>query len=338
MRFYIKKFIPIYKSAHLICVGFVKNKDRYIELEYNDDNLSQVENIAKDGIDESMLTNPIYQKLFSMGFLEKTIPKKNEDVNRAELYFQYLDNQNLSNEIKNSKILVFGAGAGGATLVYLFGQMGFKNILVVDDDLVSKSDVQRLTIFDSSDIGFPKTEALANRLRRNFSTELETLNAAFIEYDDLKEIIESYKPDFIIKACDPDLIFRVNLNKICFEKKIPFFMVAYAFELLRLGPLYVPGFTSCDDAINQMVKKAYGSHYDFKSDEKLFTNHLIHPAISFNINMMASFAFKEILMFLTQQYEYCFTIGRLIEFNPLSLGYNHFEIKCDDECPICQLS
>ena len=257
-------------------------------------------------------------------------------VSRTSLYFDYLNNNNFTEKVVNSKVLVYGAGAVGSTIVYMLAQNGFKNIIVIDDDIINQTDIEKSFVFGKKDLNKNKVVALFENILERLDVKIQYLNDTYIRQQDIERDIIRYTPDMIIKGCDPDLIFRTNLNTICFKHNVPFINVAYSFEKLRLGPMYVPGYTCCDESINQMQKKAFGEHYDFQSDKKLFTESLVHPAISFNVSMLSSFALKEILMYLTGQYEYCFTIGRLIEFNPLSLAYNSFELRCEDKCQICK--
>lgn len=335
-KYFLKKFIPVYTNGNTICIGYAQDAEKYITIENNEENYLQLEKVVKSGIDVTEFNTDLYKRLNAFGYLEKLEKYLNiNDINRAELYFQQLDNQNFTNDVRNKKILIFGAGAGGSVFTYSLAQIGFNNLVAVDDDIVSSTDLIKSMVFDKNDVGTQKVFALERKIKQNFDISIQTINKSFIAYDDLNEIISNVNPDFIVKACDPALIFRVNLNAICFKKKIPFYFMAYAFEKLRLGPLYVPEFTSCDESLNQMMKKAYGEHCDFKTDKKLFTGFLVHPAISYNVNLLTSYSLKEILMFLTGQYEYCFTIGRIIEYNPLSLGYISYELECEKDCNVC---
>ena len=334
MKYYLKRFIPIYKTANIICMGFAQKTGEYIEIAYNNDNIASIKALLESGITEENLGNPLYKLISACNFLETTYRGKNDEINRGNLFLNYLDVEN-PHLLKDKRILVFGAGAGGNTLIYMLAQFGIKNIMAIDYDIVSESDIFRVSIFDKSDVGRYKVDALKDRISRNFDISISTLVDGFTEYDKLLKVVTEFNPDFIVKACDPSSIFRVNLNKICFERQIPFFMMAYSFESLNIGPLYVPCFTSCDESLNILQKKSYGEHYDFKDDKRLFSDLILHPSISFNINMLASFAFKEIIMFLSSKYEYCFSIGRLIEFNPLSLDFHSFDAICDSSCTIC---
>ncbi len=336
-KYFLKKYIPIYSEGSVICIGYANKKTHYIEVKYNDENFNQLDKAVKIGIDESELGNPLFKQLSLMDFLEKLDQYIDiSSINRDKLYFQYLDNNNFNKDTLSTNILIFGAGALGSTIAYMFAQSGFNNLTIIDDDIVSQTDISKSMVLKKKDIGISKVEAVHRHIKENFNIEIKYLKKSFIEYDKIKEIIDEYKPELIVKGCDPDLIFRTNLNKICFEYDIPFIAVAYAFEKLRLGPFYIPGFTDCDEAMNLQQKLIFGEHYEFKDNRKLFVGFLAHPAISYNINMLASILLKEIMMFLTKQYEYCFTIGRYVVLNPLSLDFNYWEMKCADNCKICK--
>src|SRR5690554_5812551 len=337
-HFYLKKYIPIYKARKKICVGFVGRED-YLEFDYNSFNCILLENLLKNGIQKSSLKKTLYKELFEKNFLEDKCRFDKSDVNsRGELYLDYLLKRDLTFEIdivKNKSILVFGAGAGGSTLIYLLAQFGFNKISVVDYDIVENSDIGRVTIYDNSDIGEKKIISLKNKIRNNFAIEIDILDADLTKEKELEEVICTIEPDFIVKACDPAGIFLTNLNKICFSYKIPYISMAYSYELLKIGPLLVPNVTSCSDALSKDAEKHYGKHYKTKEFKKLFSDYLFHPSISFNLNILSSLVFKEIMFFLMEEFDYCQTIGRIIMFNPLSFSTDSYLIKCNDNCKIC---
>ncbi len=337
-KFFVKKYIPVYQEDEIICIGYAGHENKYIELVYSEEIINLLNQAVKTGIKvEELSYNSLFSKLHEYDFLEELDNYLEiDEINRDKIYFQYLNNYNFNESIFSTNILIFGAGAGGSTISYMLAQMGFKNLIVIDNDIVTKTDTIKSYILNKYDIGMPKVEAIYKHIKNNFDIDIRYVTESFIDYESLDKIIHLFKPDFIVKACDPELIFRTNLNEICFKNKIPFINMAYAFEKLRLGPLYIPGFTNCDEGFNELQKKAFGSHYDFQKDKKLFTGFLAHPSILFNVNMLASFILKEIVMYFTEQYEYCFTIGRLVEFNPLSLEYQYWDVNCSDTCKICK--
>ena len=111
--------------------------------------------------------------------------------------------------------------------------------------------------------------------------------------------------------------------------------MAYSYESLKIGPLIIPELTSCIESLSKLAVDNYGEHYKIEKFERLYNEFLFHPSISFNINILSSIIFKEILFFLIEEFEYCMSIGRMLIFNPLNLSVKPHLIKCDENCKIC---
>lgn len=337
-RFFFKKFVPIYKAQDRICIGIVDSND-YLEVDFNENNYKLLEELLKNGIEESDIKLPFYYELKQNNFLEISSTKINDSKSsRSELFLEYLLNKSVSNEIKivkNKPILIFGAGAGGSTLIYLLAQFGFKNIFVIDFDNVSESDLGKILVFDKSNIGSKKISSLQEKIKINFSIDINITDANLMQESEIERVVNLIKPEIVVKACDPDGIFLMNLNKVCFKYKVPYISMAYSYDSLKMGPLLVPGITSCVEAISTDAMKYYGNHYKINYFKRLFNDYLVHPSISFNINTLSSLIFKEILFFLSEEYDYCQTIGRIVTFNPLSFSTQSYLVKCDESCQIC---
>ncbi|MCO6187417.1 molybdopterin-synthase adenylyltransferase MoeB [Rhizobium sp. L1K21] len=62
-------------------------------------------------------------------------------------------------KLKNSKVLVIGAGGLGAPVLQYLAAAGVGTIGIIDDDTVSLSNLQRQVIHRTADIGLAKTES-----------------------------------------------------------------------------------------------------------------------------------------------------------------------------------
>src|SRR6187551_950632 len=69
------------------------------------------------------------------------------------------------NRLKQSKVLVIGAGGLGAPVLLYLAAAGVGTIGIVDDDLVSLANLQRQVIFKTSDIGKRKAEVAAREVK-----------------------------------------------------------------------------------------------------------------------------------------------------------------------------
>src|SRR5271170_645597 len=96
-------------------------------------------------------------------------------------------------KIKAAKVLCVGTGGLGAPLGLYLAAAGVGRLGLVDFDRVDSTNLQRQVLFGSSDVGKPKTEAAANRLRDlnpdiridTYDTQLTSANALeiFKDYD-----------------------------------------------------------------------------------------------------------------------------------------------------------
>ena len=258
MKYYIPKYVPIYKSNNKICIGFANKLDRYVEFDYTDDNYNYIEKILVEGTTEITDSSPeILKNLFESNLIE--LQKVEVYTQRGYLFLEYLKNGNFP-LVKDSEILVFGAGGVGGTLIYLLAQFGFTNLHIVDFDEVNDSDVFKLLVYDKEQIGIRKVKALQEKIEKNFGFKINTYESELVEFAHLNQLISAIEPALIVKACDPDLVFRVALNKICYDQKIPHLHIAYSFEDIRIGPLFIPGFMGCDQCLNLSMQEIYGSH------------------------------------------------------------------------------
>jgi molybdopterin/thiamine biosynthesis adenylyltransferase len=335
MKYFIPPYISIFKTRNLICIG-PTNRSEYIEFEDNETNYNEIEKLVAVGLDTTHTEHT--ESLNVQVLIENGILIEAEQYNienRNHLFFRYLTRSNLDEKVLFSKILIFGAGAGGGSLCYLLAQFGFNNITVIDNDFVNNSDVLKTVAYEKKHIGQEKVIALKKKIRNNFNIKIKIYSQLPFEESDLENIIGREKPLFVVKACDPDLMFRMNLNRILWKQKIPSFHIAYSYEYLKIGPTYVNGITGCDECMNLKQQEIYGKNYNFKETKRLFAKSLTHPSVSFNINLLANFALKEIVFYLTEQYQYCFSVGQLVYINPLTLSIDSLDIEPNEKCKIC---
>ncbi len=69
-------------------------------------------------------------------------------------------------KLKRARVLIVGAGGLGAPTALYLAAAGIGTIGIVDDDIVSLSNLQRQVIHGTGDVGRPKTESAAKALSR----------------------------------------------------------------------------------------------------------------------------------------------------------------------------
>ena len=69
-------------------------------------------------------------------------------------------------KLKQSKVLVIGAGGLGCPVLMYLGAAGIGTIGVIDFDVVEESNLQRQVLFDVGDVGKSKALAAKKKIRK----------------------------------------------------------------------------------------------------------------------------------------------------------------------------
>lgn len=115
--------------------------------------------------------------------------------------------------LKRSRVLVIGAGGIGAPVLHYLAAAGIGTLGVVDDDLVSLSNLQRQVIHTTADIGDAKVDSAAaaiGRLNPHVAVERHMLR---IEAGNALEIISRY--DVVIDGSD-NFATRYLVSDACY--------------------------------------------------------------------------------------------------------------------------
>lgn len=123
------------------------------------------------------------------------------------------------NLIKQSRVLVIGAGGLGCPVLLYLVAAGVGTIGIVEHDVVDESNLQRQVLYTVSDIGKPKALAAKLHLQSlnphvNIVTYTSQLNA-----DNALELLCQY--DIIVDATD-NFTAKYLINDACFITKKPF--------------------------------------------------------------------------------------------------------------------
>lgn len=303
---------------------------------YTDSNYNKVIELVISGISMfDIRKNQMYAEMYQKEMLVDFDEYKDNFNNRNKLFFNFKKQRYISKKKLNSIILIFGAGAAGSTIAILLAQFGFNNIVVVDDDIVQQSDIEKTMVFRKEHFDRKKIDCIREIIYDNFSHDTQTLFNRPNSKREINEVVARCKPDLVIKACDPSLGFRINLNEICFQNNIPFIQMSYSFDRINIGPFFIPGITSCDNYFNDFVKKQKGKEYDFLNHEKLFSDYTVHPSTSFNINILSNFVFVELMFFFMDKYEFVKSLSRIIFYYPLMMKFYSQKVQCVKSC-YCQ--
>lgn len=123
-------------------------------------------------------------------------------------------------KLKAANVLVVGSGGLGSPLLLYLAAAGVGHIGIVDFDVVDDSNLQRQVLFTQADIGKPKVEAAAERIRAlnphirvsTFNTQLSSANALQIiqDFDLVADGTDNFPTRYLVNdACV--LLDKVNV-------------------------------------------------------------------------------------------------------------------------------
>lgn len=117
-------------------------------------------------------------------------------------------------KLKAARVLVIGAGGLGAPAIQYLAAAGVGTIGIVDDDVVSLSNLQRQVIHASDEIGEPKVASAAravgrinpNVTVRRHQTRLNADNAPVIfeDYDLVLDGSDNFETRYLVNRCAAD--------------------------------------------------------------------------------------------------------------------------------------
>ena len=115
------------------------------------------------------------------------------------------------------KIAVIGLGGVGSIIPLVLVRSNIRNIILIDNDFVNVSNLNRQIAYDQNDLGKPKVEALKEKLfniRDDLEIEIyhKKIDANF-DFDFLKDV------NYVIDCID-DLEGKVLLTKYCYFHNI----------------------------------------------------------------------------------------------------------------------
>lgn len=111
-----------------------------------------------------------------------------------------------------SSVLIVGVGGLGCPVAQYLCGAGVGRIGLVDDDAVSLSNLHRQVLYDEDNVGKPKAECAARRLRRlNSGITVEAYNRRLDE-SNARDLISRY--DIVVDGCD-NYATRRLVDRVC---------------------------------------------------------------------------------------------------------------------------
>ncbi len=220
--------------------------------------------------------------------------------------------------LKNASVLILGLGGLGSPAALYLGAAGVGKLVLVDDDHVDLSNLQRQVIHSQQNIGLAKVASAANQLSQiNPHVGCEAINRR-LENNDLKAVI--HRVDLVLD-CSDNFATRFEVNRFCVETKTP---------LVSAAAIRMEGQISVYDSRDDN-SPCYQCLYPEGSEQEMTCSEsgVMSPLVGILGSMQAMEAIK-LLSNLGES-----LVGKLLMLDAMSMQWRSLKLKKDPQCACC---
>src|SRR3984885_9647799 len=251
----------------------------------------------------------------------------NEQVNRYKRHL-ILPEVGVEGQKKllNAKVLCIGAGGLGCPISLYLAAAGVGTIGLADVDVVSPSNLQRQILFGTKDVGEPKVEAAARRLK-DLNPDLNLIeHRVIVNSENVLDLIKDY--DVIIDGTD-NFPTRYCVNDACVIAKKPN-VYGSIFRFEGMVTVFAPHLKNPDtNEPGPCYRCMYPEPPDPGSVPSCAEGGVLGVICGTIGSLQANETIKLILGIGKP------AIGRLITYNSLDMEFRTFKIRRDPACPVC---
>lgn len=122
------------------------------------------------------------------------------------------------NDIYNKTVLIIGLGGVGSYAVEALVRSGISNLIIVDNDTISLSNLNRQLMTYYSNVGKYKTDEIEKRILNINPVANITKVTEFIDMNNINKLFSNHI-DYVVDACDTMMV-KLELIRICKRKNI----------------------------------------------------------------------------------------------------------------------
>jgi molybdopterin/thiamine biosynthesis adenylyltransferase/rhodanese-related sulfurtransferase len=221
-------------------------------------------------------------------------------------------------KLKQSRVLIIGAGGLGSPVSLYLSAAGVGTICLADFDEIDPSNLHRQILYTEHDVGRLKVEVAAERLRLvNPYIQVLTMSVR-LSADNARSIIQDY--DLVVDGTD-NFNTRYLVNDACVLAGKPY-VYASILKFEGLLSVFAAQHGPCYRCLYPETPPA-GLAPSCSEGGVLG----VLPGIMGTLQALE--AVKLLLSLGTPM------VGRVLQFDALSMSFREFEIDCDPNCVIC---
>ena len=200
-------------------------------------------------------------------------------------YYNYWEVLNI---LKNSKVLILGAGGTGSVCANSLARLGIGKLTIVDYDTVELNNLNR-QLFSYSDIGKKKTEALKDSLAKiNPFIEISIVDKMITNTDDVLSLGRDY--DVLVSCIDKPSDINDILEEYTSITNIPRILGGYASTIVTTS-LFNKQVNNFSDIVVSDTNNNYDSFMVNTNDFWSWDNAIISPVSQIAGNLSSMYCF-----------------------------------------------
>jgi bacteriocin biosynthesis cyclodehydratase domain-containing protein len=209
------------------------------------------------------------------GLLERELPepllspRELQRYDRQLIYFADIapagtSDQTLQRRLRDARVALIGCGGLGSWTACGLASAGVGSLVLVDDDRVELSNLNRQLLFREADIGHLKVEAAAAALRA-YDSDL-VVEPVVQRVSSPQEIAAiAAGSDLLVVTADwPPFELPRWVNRACQRTATPYITAGQFLPVVRVGPMVIPGHSACVECVERFARRAHPS-YEFLS-------------------------------------------------------------------------
>ena len=229
-------------------------------------------------------------------------------------------------KLLNAKVLCIGAGGLGCPISLYLAAAGVGTIGLADVDVVSPSNLQRQILFGTKDVGEPKVEAAARRLK-DLNPDVKLIeHKTIVNSSNVMDLIKDY--DIIIDGTD-NFPTRYCVNDACVLQKKPN-VYGSIFRFEGMVTVFAPHLKNPDTGEQGPCYRCmYPEPPDPGSVPSCAEGGVLGVICGSVGSLQANETVKLILGIGRP------AIGRLLTYSSLDIEFRTFKVRRDPNCPVC---
>jgi bacteriocin biosynthesis cyclodehydratase domain-containing protein len=243
------------------------------------------------------------------------------------------DPNDVQRRLRGARVAVLGCGGLGTWAVGALACVGIGGFVLIDDDAVDLSNLNRQILYRHADVGAPKVERAAAWLaafdpaidvvaRRERITGPEPLSRALAGCDAL-----------VVVADWPPYELTRWANRVCVARRMPFLTAGQQPPLLKIGPTYVPGRGPCHACHEAQVRRTFPLYDELAEHRRRQPPEAITLGPASGV--IGSLLALEV-MHLVAADQPVATQGRALLIEMRSLEARWEDVERDPACPVCR--